>query len=57
MSKADEIYRATCREILDHGVWDTDLQVRPIGMTARLPIQSKNLVWSTGMTCRRSSQS
>ena len=29
MSKADEIYRATCREILDHGVWDTDLQVRP----------------------------
>ena len=29
MSRADEIYRATCLDILEHGFWDTDLQVRP----------------------------
>ena len=29
MSFADELYRKTCRQILDHGVWDTDCQVRP----------------------------
>ena len=29
MSRADELYKATCREILDHGVWDTDREVRP----------------------------
>ena len=29
MSKADELYRQTCRQILDHGVWDTDYDVRP----------------------------
>ena len=29
MSKADEIYRATCLDILENGFWDTDLQVRP----------------------------
>ena len=23
MSKADELYRATCLDILEHGVWDT----------------------------------
>lgn len=29
MSQADSIYRKTCAEILNHGVWDTDLTVRP----------------------------
>lgn len=29
MSKADELYRATCLDILENGVWDTDRAVRP----------------------------
>mgnify|MGYP002514550460 CR=1 FL=1 len=29
MSRADEIYRATCRDILENGFYDTDLEVRP----------------------------
>ncbi|MBQ7565840.1 MAG: thymidylate synthase [Oscillospiraceae bacterium] len=29
MSRADEIYRQNCLEILEHGVWDTDRPVRP----------------------------
>ena len=29
MSKADYIYRENCRAILEHGVWDTDREVRP----------------------------
>ena len=29
MSRADELYIETCRQILDRGVWDTDLDVRP----------------------------
>ena len=29
MSRADEIYRATCLDILKNGFWDTDLEVRP----------------------------
>ncbi len=29
MSRADEIYRATCLDILENGYWDTDLEVRP----------------------------
>ena len=29
MSKADELYRATCLDILEHGIWDTDQAVRP----------------------------
>ena len=29
MSRADEIYRATCLDILENGFYDTDLQVRP----------------------------
>ena len=29
MSKADEIFIKTCRDIIDNGVWDTDLPVRP----------------------------
>ena len=29
MSKADIIYRNTCLEILENGVWDTDQKVRP----------------------------
>ncbi len=29
MSKADEIFIANCRDILDNGIWDTDREVRP----------------------------
>ena len=29
MSRADEIFIQNCRDILDNGVWDTDLPVRP----------------------------
>jgi len=29
MSRADEIFIANCRDILDNGVWDTDREVRP----------------------------
>ena len=29
MSRADEIYIQTCRDILENGVWDTDRVVRP----------------------------
>lgn len=29
MSKADHIFIENCRDILENGVWDTDLQVRP----------------------------
>lgn len=29
MSKADDIFLQTCREILERGVWDTDYPVRP----------------------------
>ena len=29
MSRADEIFKENCREILTHGVWDTDQTVRP----------------------------
>ena len=29
MSRADEIFIANCRDILENGVWDTDREVRP----------------------------
>jgi len=29
MSRADELFIQNCRDILDHGVWDTDREVRP----------------------------
>ncbi len=29
MSRADELYIQTCRDILENGVWDTDRDVRP----------------------------
>jgi thymidylate synthase len=29
VSRADEIFISNCRDILDHGFWDTDLPVRP----------------------------
>lgn len=37
MSLADQIFIATCREILTSGVWDTDQDVRPGRRTARPP--------------------
>ena len=29
MSRADEIFIANCKDIMENGVWDTDLPVRP----------------------------
>ena len=29
MSRADQLFLQNCRDILSHGVWDTDLPVRP----------------------------
>lgn len=29
MSRADELFIQNCKEIIEHGVWDTDLDVRP----------------------------
>ena len=29
MSRADQIFKENCRDILQNGVWDTDQQVRP----------------------------
>ena len=29
MSQADQLFIENCREILTHGVWDTDREVRP----------------------------
>ena len=29
MSYADEVFKQNCRDILAHGVWDTDQNVRP----------------------------
>ena len=29
MSRADQIFKENCRDILRNGVWDTDQQVRP----------------------------
>ena len=29
MSRADEIFVANCKDILEHGIWDTDREVRP----------------------------
>lgn len=29
MSRADEIFKANCRDILENGVWDTDLSRTP----------------------------
>ena len=29
MSRADELYRATCLDILENGFYDTELEVRP----------------------------
>ena len=29
MSYADEVFQQNCRDILTHGVWDTDQKVRP----------------------------
>ena len=29
MSRADELFIENCKEILAHGVWDTEQEVRP----------------------------
>lgn len=53
MSYADEVFIRNCRDILTHGVWDTDQAVRPpLGRTtARRRTRSKSSASSTAMTC------
>lgn len=52
MSYADEVFIRNCRDILTHGVWDTDQAVRPTGRTtARRRTRSKSSASSTAMTC------
>ena len=43
MSYADEVFIRNCRDILTHGVWDTD--------QARRRTRSKSSASSTAMTC------
>lgn len=40
MSYADQIFIQNCNDILEHGVWDTDYDVRPVwedGTPGRTP--------------------
>ena len=32
MSYADKVFIENCKDILENGVWDTELEVRPNGM-------------------------
>ena len=55
MSYADEVFIRNCRDILTHGVWDTDQAVRPAGRTTVLPrTRSRSSASSTATTCPRS---
>ena len=45
MSRADELYKATCRKILEEGFSDENLEVRPHWEDGTLPTPSKPLVW------------
>ena len=49
MSRADELYIQTCKDILENGFYDTELEVRPHWETVLLPILLKNSVWSTAI--------
>ena len=53
MSYADEVFIRNCRDILTHGVWDTDQAVRPpLGGQRRAGAHGqKSSASSTAMTC------
>lgn len=57
MSRADALFLQNCRDILDHGVWDTDLPVRPHWEDGTPAHTVKNSGSSTAMIFRRSSPS
>ena len=53
MSRADELFIQNCRDILDNGFWDTELQVRHAGRTpARARTRLNDLESSTVTICR-----
>ena len=45
MSRADEIYKQNCLDILTSGFSDENLEVRPHWRMELPPIPSKNSVW------------
>lgn len=52
MSYADEVFIRNCRDILTHGVWDTDQAVRPHWEDDGAPAHTvKSSASSTAMTC------
>ena len=47
MSYADEVYKATCRKILEEGYSDAELDVRPqVGMVVDAEEQVRNAVFT-----------
>ena len=40
MSYADQIFIQNCNDILEHGVWDTDYDVRPVWEDGTRPTPS-----------------
>ena len=54
MSYADQVFMQNIREILDHGVWDTDQNVRPHWEDGTPDTPSKNSASSTATICKRS---
>ena len=45
MSYADEVFIRNCRDILTHGVWDTDQSVRPRWADGSPAHRSSASVW------------
>ena len=45
MSRADELYKQTCLEILNHGFSDENLEVRPHWADGTPAHTIKNSVW------------
>ncbi len=57
MSYADQVFMQNIREILDHGVWDTDQNVRPHWEDGSPAHTIKKLASSTVMISKKSSPS
>ena len=57
MSRADELFIQNCRDILDNGFWDTELDVRPRWEDGTPAHTIKNSASSTATICKRSSPS
>lgn len=57
MSYADQVFMQNIQEILGHGVWDTDQNVRPHWEDGTPAHTIKNSASSTGTICKRNSPS